>query len=144
MQRDLHLQLLLLDAAILKGIVLVDEFDSENGFGGALRSGFLDAIKLSAIAEQLEYGIGHRITRRMLPSQLFVTRVEMGPLMVAGQAANVEFRSSYGDDLAQRCDQPGTRGVLSTHVDLLLILVASWSDFRVVQWVHWLSVDGGL
>lgn len=60
-QGDLHLQLLLLDAAIFKGIVLVDEFDRENRFGGVQRSGFLDAVKLSAMAEKLEHKSGQRM-----------------------------------------------------------------------------------
>lgn len=93
-QCDFHLQLLLLDAAIFEGVVLVNELDCENVIGTIQRGGFLDAVKLSAIAEQLEQGIGHRITRRMLQSQSFVTRIGKGYLMAARQAANAVFRSS--------------------------------------------------
>ena len=93
MQRDLHRQLLLLDAAIFEGIVLVDELDCEDWFGGMYRGSLLDAIKLSARAEQLEHGIGHQITRRRLLIQLFETRIGTGGLLAAGQAANEGFRS---------------------------------------------------
>lgn len=86
--------MLLSDVAILEGIVLVDEFDCENRLEGIQRSAFLDATKLSAIAEQLEYGIGHRITRRRLLCRLFLTPSGRVFVLAAGQAANAVFRSS--------------------------------------------------
>jgi hypothetical protein len=85
--------LLLSDVAILEGIVLVDELDCKNGLGGIQRSAFLDTTKLSAIAKQLEYRLGHRFTRHMLPCRLFLIPSGRGLGLGAVQAANVVFRS---------------------------------------------------
>lgn len=92
-QCGFHLQLFLLDTAIFECVIFIDKLDCENVIGGGQRRGFLYATKMSAIAEQLEQRIGHRITRRMLPCQSFVTQSEKEVPMAAAQAASVVFRS---------------------------------------------------
>lgn len=47
MKKNLHLDLLWREAALLECMVLVDEFDGDDRFGGVVRDGFANAVQRS-------------------------------------------------------------------------------------------------